>query len=67
MDPEFDECQRQNPPPRKPQAPLGTIKAHYPFETIAWDIMGQLPVSEHLNFGCSPTLPIDIVLGNILE
>ena len=43
---ECDECQQHNPPPRKPHAPLGTIKAHYTFETIAWDIMGPLPVSE---------------------
>ena len=43
---ECNECQQCNPPPRKPQAPLGTIKAHYPFETISWNIMGLLPVSE---------------------
>ena len=43
---ECDECQRRNPPPRKPQAPLGTITASYPFEKITWDIMGPLPVSQ---------------------
>ena len=41
---ECDECQRHYPPPRK--APLGTIKAHYPFEMVAWDIMVPLPVSK---------------------
>ena len=43
---ECDECQQCYPPPRNPLAPLGTIKTHYPFEMIAWDIMGPLPVSE---------------------
>ena len=43
------ECQRRNPPPRKPQAPLGTITASYPFEKITWDIMGPLPASERGN------------------
>ena len=43
------ECQRRNPPPRKPQAPLGTITASYPFEKITWDIMGPLTASERGN------------------
>ena len=38
-------CQKRNPPQPLPQAPLGTIKAHHPFEKISWDIMGPLPAT----------------------
>ena len=38
-------CQRRNSPPQKPQAPLGTITAEYPFQKLSWDIMGPLPTS----------------------
>ncbi len=41
-----EECQRRNPPPSKPRAPLRTITANYPFEKITWNIMGPLPASE---------------------
>ena len=42
---ECEKCQKRNPPPVKPQAPLGTIAASYPFEKVSWDIMGPLPAS----------------------
>ena len=42
---ECQECQQRNTSQPKPQAPLGTIKANSPFETISWDIMGPLPTS----------------------
>ena len=42
---ECQECQRRNHPPCKSKAPLGTIKAQYPFEFVSWDIMGPLPIS----------------------
>ena len=42
---ECQQCQQRNIPQPKPLAPLGTIKANYPFEKISWDIMGPLPVS----------------------
>ena len=38
-------CQRRNRPPQKPQAPLGTITAEYPFQKLSWDIMGPLLTS----------------------
>jgi len=38
-------CQKRNPPQPAPQAPMGTIQAHHPFEKISWDIMGPLPTS----------------------
>ena len=44
-----DQCQRRNPPPATPVAPLGTIQASYPFEKISWDIMGPLPTSSQGN------------------
>ena len=46
---ECDECQRRNPPPQKPRAPLGTLSAKRPFEKITWDIMGPLPTSARGN------------------
>ena len=38
-------CQKRNPPQPVPQAPMGTIRTHHPFQKISWDIMGPLPVS----------------------
>ena len=42
-------CQKRNQPQPLPRAPLGTIRASYPFETISWDIMGPLPVTNKGN------------------
>ena len=39
----------RNPPQHQPNAPLGTMKATYPFEKVSWDIMGPLPTSESGN------------------
>ena len=38
-------CHRRNRPPQKPQAPLGTITAEYPFQKLSWHIMGPLLTS----------------------
>ena len=38
-------CQKRNPTQPSPQAPLGTIKVHHPFEKVSWDIMGPLPMT----------------------
>ena len=42
-------CQKRNQPQPLPRAPLGTIRASYPFEKISWDIMGPLPVTNKGN------------------
>ena len=42
-------CQKRNQPQPLPRAPLGTIRASYPFENISWDIMGPLPVTDKGN------------------
>ena len=38
-------CQQRNQQPPTSRAPLGTITAKAPFEKLAWDIMGPLPVT----------------------
>ena len=43
------QCQKRNPPPPHPLAPLDTIKATQPFERLSWDIMGPLPTSDKGN------------------
>ena len=39
-------CQTRMSAPQKNHAPLGTIKAGYPMQVVAVDIMGPLPESE---------------------
>ena len=39
------ECEISKPPKRYARAPLGTIKASFPFDVVAMDIMGPLPLS----------------------
>jgi len=41
----YQSCQKHNPPQPTPKVPMGTIKAHHPFEKISWEIMGLLPAS----------------------
>ena len=36
-------CQHHNPLQHNPRAPLGTVRAHHPFEKVSSDIMGPLP------------------------
>ena len=38
-------CAQSKDPPRKPKAPLGTIRAGAPFSVVAMDIMGPFPVT----------------------
>ena len=38
-------CQQRNPLSHNPRAPLGTIRANYPFEKVSWDITGPLPTT----------------------
>ena len=42
-------CQRRNPLQHNPRAPLGTVRAHYPFEKVSWDITGPLPLTVNGN------------------
>jgi len=44
---ECQHCQQCNSQQPAQHAPLGTIKARYPFEKVSWDIMGPLsPTSQ---------------------
>ena len=45
------QCQKRNTPPTPP-APLNPIHTNFPFEKVAWDIMGPLPETSLGNFGC---------------
>ena len=42
---ECQQCQQHNPQQPWQHAPLGTIKASYPFEKVSWDIMLPLPTT----------------------
>ena len=42
-------CAQAKDPPKKPKAPLGTVRAGYPFEAMAMDVMGPLPVTSSGN------------------
>ena len=57
-------CQKRNPPQPSPQAPLGTIKAHRPFEKVSWDIMGPLPTTSR---GCKYILVITDMFSKWVE
>ena len=46
---ECRQCQQSNPPNPKPQAPLRTITANYPFQKLSMDIMGPLPKTDKGN------------------
>ena len=57
-------CQKRNPPQPSPQAPLGTIKTHRPFEKVSWDIMGLLPMTSR---GCKYILVITDMFSKWVE